>query len=63
VHLLKKRKNMDSKETKLHEQDAPLKNTDDAFVQVGEDGLPIIPKQEDEKEKVSKEDTTDLDKR
>jgi hypothetical protein len=28
---------------RLHEQSAPLKNTDQAFVQVGKDGAPVIP--------------------
>lgn len=34
---------MDKKEEQLIEQDAPLKNTDHAFVQVGKDGEPVIP--------------------
>ena len=34
---------MDSNEKKLQEQQAPGKNTDHAFVQVGSDGHPVIP--------------------
>ena len=30
-------------ETKLQEQQAPLKNSDNAFVQVGHNGEPVIP--------------------
>ena len=37
---------MDNKEGKFDEQDHPLKNTDQAFVQVGKDGEPVIPKEE-----------------
>lgn len=32
------------KQDKLHEQEAPSKNTDKAFVQVGKDGEPVVPK-------------------
>ncbi len=39
---------MDRNEDKFREQEAPLKNTDQAFVQVGEDGHPQMPKQEEE---------------
>ena len=31
------------KDKKFPEQEAPGKNTDNAFVQVGEDGSPVIP--------------------
>lgn len=31
------------KDQKFDKQDAPLKNTDDAFVQVSKDGSPSIP--------------------
>jgi hypothetical protein len=31
---------MDNTETKLQEQEAPLKNTDNAFVKVNKDGSP-----------------------
>ncbi|MGN6616057.1 MAG: hypothetical protein ACTHJ5_02665 [Ilyomonas sp.] len=34
------------KQDKLHNQEAPSKNTDKAFVQVGKDGEPVIPKTE-----------------
>ena len=34
---------MNNDENKLQEQKAPVKNTDNAFVQVGEDGAPKIP--------------------
>ena len=43
---------MDTNEKKLQEQDAPVKNTDHAFVQVGSDGQPVIPQTtNDEKDK------------
>jgi len=34
---------MDKNSTGLREQEAPEKNTDNAFVKVGEDGSPQIP--------------------
>lgn len=42
----------------MQEQDAPLKNTDRAFVKVGEDGSPVIPTQN---EGTDKEETQDED--
>jgi hypothetical protein len=58
-----KKDNMDNKD-KFPEQEAPAKNTDDAFVQVGEDGSPVIPSTEDTKTDIEKKDeTTTLDKR
>ena len=33
---------MDKKETHLQEQEAPLKNTDNAFVKVNKDGSPSL---------------------
>jgi hypothetical protein len=36
-------KNQEHKNTELQEQEAPLKNTDNAFVKVGEDGKPHMP--------------------
>lgn len=44
----------DKKERLLEEQEAPLKNTDHAFVQVSKDGSPHLPdraKEQDPKEK------------
>ena len=35
-------------DTEFQEQEAPVKNTDDAFVQVGKDGSPVIPSVEKE---------------
>jgi hypothetical protein len=35
---------METNERKFPEQHAPDKNTDHAFVQVGKDGQPVIPK-------------------
>lgn len=55
---------MDNKD-KLQEQDAPLKNNDDAFVQVGQNGEPVIPETTGN-DKASSEDQeriTTLDKR
>lgn len=56
---------MENNENKLQEQQAPLKNHDDAFVQVGKDGGPVIPQTTDKKEdsKEGEERITTLDKR
>ena len=49
---------------KLTEQEAPLKNTDNAFVQVNENGEPVMPSGDDKKTDIKKEDhLTTLDKR
>jgi len=37
------------KKTLLNDQEAPEKNTDNAFVQVGENGKPELPSQTDNK--------------
>jgi len=37
---------MSDKEKLFEEQQAPLKNTDHAFVQVGHNGEPVIPEEE-----------------
>lgn len=51
-------------DNKLIEQEAPVKNTDNAFVQVGENGEPAIPAANDKKTDIKKEDNaTTLDKR
>ncbi len=42
------------------EQDAPLKNTDNAFVQVGKDGQPIMPQTATDKKEA--EESTAYDK-
>jgi hypothetical protein len=34
---------MNNNEKRFPEQEAPEKNTDDAFVQVGKDGHPVMP--------------------
>jgi hypothetical protein len=48
---------------KLQEQQAPLKNHDDAFVQVGKDGEPVFPQQDQTKEDRAEDNrTTTLDK-
>jgi hypothetical protein len=44
-----------NEDNKFPEQQAPEKNTDNAFVQVGKDGTPVIPSPNDEKK-------TDIDK-
>jgi len=36
-------KNKNQQNDRLEEQQAPLKNTDQAFVQVGHDGHPVTP--------------------
>lgn len=51
-------------DNKFPEQQAPEKNTDNAFVQVGKDGAPDIPAKDEKKTGKEKEDnTTTLDKR
>ena len=56
---------MESKNEKLREQEAPLKNHDKAFVQVGKDGEPVIPQTDEKKDEDRQENerTTTLDKR
>lgn len=49
---------------KFPEQEAPDKNTDNAFVQVGENGAPVVPSDTDKKTDLEKEaHTTTLDRR
>ena len=52
-------------DNKFPEQDAPAKNTDDAFVQVGENGAPATRSESDKKTDIEKEGSgsTTLDKR
>jgi hypothetical protein len=52
---------MDKKKDRLQEQDAPLKNTDHAFVRVNKDGTPFIPKSA-EKNKAEKKEREKPDK-
>ena len=40
---------MDTKEKQFVEQEAPLKNTDEAFVQVNKNGSPLIPDPENQR--------------
>lgn len=40
---------METKDNRFPEQEAPEKNTDQAFVQVGKDGQPVMPATADEK--------------
>jgi hypothetical protein len=55
---------MEEKENNLQEQQAPLKNSDDAFVQVGKDGAPVMPETTEQKATKPEPDrTTTLDKR
>ena len=59
--LLEKSMNNDKK---FPEQEAPEKNTDNAFVQVGEDGSPVIPSADKTKSETDNEDSaTTPDKR
>lgn len=44
---------MDTKNKQFEEQDHPLKNTDHAFVQVGKNGEPVIPTENDRTKKPS----------
>ncbi|HUC82570.1 MAG TPA: hypothetical protein VMR70_16805 [Flavisolibacter sp.] len=41
---------MAEKDKTFEEQDHPLKNTDGAFVQVGKNGEPVIPKEANKEE-------------
>lgn len=51
-------------DNKFPEQTAPEKNTDNAFVQVGKDGEPVMPTTDQKKTDIEKEDnSTTLDKR
>ncbi len=56
---------MESKDQKFEAQDHPLKNTDNAFVKVGKNGEPVIPKEEvkDEQEQQQNDRTTTIDHR
>ena len=56
---------MENNDKNLQEQQAPLKNTDNAFVQVGKDGEPVIPQSAEDKKSDDKkeEKVTRLDKR
>ena len=47
---------MERNNERFPEQDAPRKNTDNAFVQVGEDGKPAIPENNEKKEQGNKEE-------
>lgn len=53
-------KNKNQQHDRLEEQQAPLKNTDHAFVQVGRDGEPIIPQRSSDEER-QKDDLRDSD--
>lgn len=49
---------------KFPEQEAPEKNTDNAFVQVGKDGAPVVPTASETKTDIEKADEkTTLDSR
>ena len=47
---------MDKNENKLKEQDAPLKNTDGAFVKVNNDGSPGMPQSTENNEERMREE-------
>ena len=44
----KQKKDQQPQRDRLEEQQAPLKNTDHAFVKVGRDGEPVIPERSQE---------------
>ena len=56
---------MDNNENKLQEQEAPLKNHDNAYVQVGKDGEPVFPQHDNSKQDEPQNDgnETTLDRR
>jgi hypothetical protein len=45
---------MDKDQTKLEPQEAPLKNTDKAFVRVDKDGKPLIPGKDEKKDEAER---------
>jgi hypothetical protein len=49
--LIDKQKDMDKDQERYQEQDAPIKNTDHAYVRVSEDGSPVMPDETDDKDK------------
>jgi hypothetical protein len=57
--------NQDKNNERFQEQEAPLKNTDKAFVQVNRDGSPHMPQtgEENRDSDMKPERTTDMDKR
>jgi hypothetical protein len=63
VQIYVKKYFMDKKQTKFDEQQAPLKNTDKAFVQVSKNGSPCIPTVAKEEDRSIRKKPTDLDKR
>lgn len=48
-----------NKEKQFTEQDAPAKNTDQAFVQVSQDGSPRIPEVSESRESTGEEERID----
>lgn len=54
---------MDKKENRFVEQDAPAKNTDNAFVKVGEDGKPEMPVDKASDNNSREEEAVDDDER
>ena len=52
---------MDKKENEFPQQEAPLKNTDDAFVEVSKDGSPAFPPPEGGQKEESEEDLRKAD--
>lgn len=57
------KKNIMEDNKKFPEQEAPIKNTDNVFVRVGEDGQPVMPHTDEAKSDLgSEEEPTTLDK-
>ena len=54
-------KNKEQQHDRLEEQQAPLKNTDHAFVQVGRSGEPVIPQKENKEGERGKDDLREDD--
>ena len=56
---------METNDKKFEEQDHALKNTDNAFVQVGKDGSPVIPGNAEDKKTTEKpeDDSTTIEHR
>ncbi len=49
-------------DNKFPEQEAPEKNTDNAFVKVGKDGSPVMPSTKDKKADAEEKDPAKEDK-
>jgi hypothetical protein len=61
IFALFKKKNMNTDTEKFPQQDAPEKNTDHAFVQVGKDGQAVMPKAANDETAPKENSSTEAD--